>query len=533
MRALLRICAVSLLIESTVSLNHANFIGDGNNNAEALEDRIDNASSPNFMEMPEGLFEFFAPLPPLPPPPTYKPSKKPTPPPVPTPNSPPIPAGRFSSPVAKPAPALNPEEAGQPRHPPTFVPIPVPVGRFPPQTIGSPTPPVSSSNHDQPPTFVAPRHSPPPIHIEPDIESRVASYTAEWGNSLDKCQYVVPTVILTCMNGGFIEMTEPKNVKCTRVGNDQIECTQRALDSDSSVEFDCSGTRTEHLMSTATVSSSVAKNCLNGGKAVKFLTLSRKCLDHIDVNPTCTGGIPWVQDDATYCASPVVCSQPGTCNDLPLEPITMSNTNTDARCSHSIPSKNMQDHAFHASSLASITQVDWRISGQKRGCLWKSPPLLMRCQDGGKLEFMENYPFCIHVPERNMAQCQSFAPYSPEKEESIEIVVKCTGKSENQLVLSAEIPSEHLEVECDAAGTIIQSIMLSRGCGEYGTDRFTLINHPSFCDAEEQIFAADDNHAHCFVGDACIIDEGCNNIHLAPLIASTESDAVEKCTFAV
>jgi len=155
----------------------------------------------------------------------------------------------------------------------------------------------------------------------------------------------------------------------------------------------------------------------------------------------------------------------------------------------------------------------------------------MRCQDGGKLELMENYPFCSVLPEENMVQCQSFAPFSIAKEESIGIFVKCTGKIENQLVLSTEIPSQNLEVECDHEGTIIQSIMLSSGCGEYGTDEFTLINHPSFCRAEEQVYTADDTHSHCFVGDTCMFDEGCNNIQLAPIIANTGSNDVKKCAY--
>mmetsp|Transcript_751 Transcript_751/g.1584 ORF Transcript_751/g.1584 Transcript_751/m.1584 type:complete len:532 (-) Transcript_751:287-1882(-) len=531
MKALFRLYVVSLVLESTVSLNHANFFGDGKDDKETVEDGL---GVPDFM-MPEGLFEFFAPLPH---PPTHKPTQEPTHEPtvqptafpVPTPK---IPAGRFPSPIA--SPTANPATSGKLKHPPTSVPAPIPAAQFPQQNVASPTPPVAYNNQKHPPTFASyPHPHPPPTKpVESKIETRVTSYVADWGSNLDNCEYVVPTVVFTCMDGGSIEMTESKNAKCAKLSNDRVECTQNGFHSDPSIGFECSGITNEHLMSTATVGSSIATKCQNGGKAVKFLSLRRKCLGHIDINPTCTGGIPWMQEGVAYCASPAVCSQYGICTDLTLESITMSNTNKGASCSRLVPTKNIQENPSHGCSLASITQVDWRISGQKRGCLWKSPPLLLRCQDGGKLEFMENYPFCFHVPERNMAQCQTFAPYSAEKEESIEIRVKCTGESENQLVLSAEIPSEHLEVECNAQGTIIQSIMLSRGCGEYGTDRFTLINHPSFCDAQDQIFAVDDNHAYCFVGDTCIFDDGCNNIHLAPLIVSTDSDAVEKCTFVV
>ena len=130
-----------------------------------------------------------------------------------------------------------------------------------------------------------------------------------------------------------------------------------------------------------------------------------------------------------------------------------------------------------------------------------------------------------------IAKCESFAPYSTESEESIDLTVKCSGKSESQLVLSVEVLTTEVQAICGADGTIIQSILLSRGCGEVGSEEFFLVNHPSYCDSEDQVFAVDEWHAHCFVGNTCIDERGCHTMQIPMLTADTGSGPHERCTY--
>jgi hypothetical protein len=493
MMVLLRVHVLSLLVGSVSSLNHGNFIGDGNVDGVAPD-----------MPPLEDFFHYFTPLPPVPTTPspvipTNRPTKEPTPSPVITPTRPPVPAGRFPTPVAKPVPAPYNIQ----HQPPTFLPHPY------------------SNEH--------------PVEPQHKVETRIASYNAEWGSDVNYCDHVIPNVFFNCHGGGVIGIKEKTNAKCTRVGNDRVQCTQEDVDTDSSIEFTCSGVEKVHLMSTATVGPNLVTNCARDGNVVKYLTLGRACTDFTDTNPTCDGGMPVKQNDVSYCATPTVCTGQDTCSELKLEPLAMSNTNTKFACSRVDPDQDLQFHSFYESYLSSLSVIDWRISGQKRGCLWKSAPLLIRCEGGGILEFEEDYPFCSMINEGKdiMGQCQSFAPYSSGSEESIRLSVTCTGNSESQLNLSIEIPSQDLNVQCDSEGTIIQSVMLSRGCGEVGTDEFTLVNHPSFCDAEEQVFTVDDNHAHCFVGNTCLSNNGCSNMQLPHLTADTGSGPIGKCTYVV
>jgi hypothetical protein len=486
---LLRVHVLSLLVGSVLSLNHGNFIGGGNGDGVA----------PEFPAWDDYYHYFPVPTTPSPVTPTKSPTNEPTPSPVITPTRPPVPAGRFPTPVAK----------------PTFHPI------------NEHTP--YDSQH-QPPTY---RHPvAPPQH---KAETRIASYSAEWGSDVNYCDHVIPNVFFKCHEGGVIGIKEKTNAKCTKVGNDRVQCTQEDVDIDSTIEFTCSGVEQVHLMATATVGPNLVTNCAKDGNVVKYVTLSRDCTDFIDTNPACDGGIPIKQGDISYCVSPALCTGQYTCSEIKLGPLAMSNTNKNSKCSRVDPDQDLQYHSYHESYLSSLTVIDWRISGQKRGCLWKSAPLLIRCEGGGKLEFEEYYPFCAMLNEGPdvFAQCQSFAPYSSESEESINLSVTCTGNSESQLNLSVEIPSQDLDAQCDSEGTIIQSVMLSRGCGEIGTDGFTLVNHPSFCDAEDQVFAVDDDHAHCFVGNTCLSNDGCASMQLPRLSADTESGPIGKCTYVV
>lgn len=493
---LFRVNVLSLLVGSVLSLNHGNFIGDGNGDAGTSD-----------ILSAEEFFRFNAALYPVSPPPSQRPTPSPT---VFSPTSPPIPAGRFPSPVSK--PTLEPGTA------------PVSGGRW------SPT---SNNIQRSPPTFArnpGSNKGPPVTAAQQKVETRIASYKAEWGSDVQNCQDASPSVFFNCHDGGKIGLKSSENAKCTRVRDDRVQCAQNQIDSDSLIEFTCSGIRKNHLMSTAMTSSNLVTNCKKDGNIVEYLTMSRKCTEFEDTTPKCNRGITWNQGDVAYCASPKMCSGQTYCSELNLEPLAMSNTNIDLRCSRVDPDQDLQFRSFDKSYLSSISSIDWRISGKKRGCSWDPSPLLLRCEDGGRLEFEEDYKFCSI--EDNTGQCKSIAP--EESERTISLSVKCIGESESQLTLSVEMPpTNNKNTECVFEGTIIQSVMLSRKCREPGSAEFNLVNNMSFCDDEEQIYEVDDNQTHCFVGSTCSSDDGCGNMQLPHLVANTGSGSMEHCTYIV
>jgi hypothetical protein len=96
-----------------------------------------------------------------------------------------------------------------------------------------------------------------------------------------------------------------------------------------------------------------------------------------------------------------------------------------------------------------------------------------------------------------------------------------------------EIPSEYLNSRCKPDGLAVQSIMLSRGCGAYGTSEFEFINDEKFCNYPDQVFNVDDGRSYCFAGDTCQHPNGCDKIQIAPISADTGTDAVGHCIYAV
>jgi hypothetical protein len=158
---------------------------------------------------------------------------------------------------------------------------------------------------------------------------------------------------------------------------------------------------------------------------------------------------------------------------------------------------------------------------------------MLMCENGGQLDFLESYSFCQNYPEDNMAMCQSFAPYSTENEETKGLLVSCSGVNEDQLILSVEIPSDYLDVRCAPDGIAIQSVMLSRGCGKFGTDEFEFKNDKRFCDSADQVFEVDEQRSYCFVGETCTVPGGCDKLHLPMVSADTAGDTVGHCIYAV
>ena len=479
----LRVTVLLLLIGNAVSWS--NFFGGGNYDVETSDPEIVDNYADFFSNVPPNLLGL----------PTEKPTPVPTPEPTPYPTLEPTP---------------TPEPTPKPTKAPTGpTPKPIKAGRFP-------TP-------QMPPT-------PPPTEGFP-VDTRTTLYSAEWGADTNNCsgEDALPNVFFYCHEGGLINLVGFTAAICTKVGFDRIQCTQETPDVDATISFQCSGIRNTHLMATAEVGPNVVSHCEPHGNHVKFLNLSRHCDNHVDVNRHCNGGMPYEQDGMYYCVAPVMCTDDYSCPELKLHPLAMTNTNKDMSCSYPASFQLTMEHEFRQSYLTSYTDIDWRISGHLRGCSWTSPPLLIKCENGGHLEFEEDYPFCKMLPG-NIAECESFAPESPLSEESVQLSVQCAGVSESQLILSVESLSETVDAECGPGGSIIQSVMLQRKCGGPGVPPF-FINHPTFCDAEEQVFSVDDKHSHCFVGNTCSYPQGCSAMSIPTLSADTGSGPYGFCTF--
>ena len=440
-------------------------------------------------------------------------------------------------PEVKPTPPTKPDLP--PTNPPQNVaPIPHPNLRPTVQPVPQPVPQPQPTVDNKPSTpYTPPVQYPSPPSVT--IETRSASYVGEWGAATESCEYLSPNVFFNCHDGGILTVFDTVNAICKKLSDDFIQCRQEELWFDSYVEFQCTGIKRSHLMVTANVGPSPAWNCLKDGNAVKYLTLSRTCYDqngyeYLDKHPKCGTGKPYTQADTDYCASAAVCKFQGdACYKLDLESVTMTNDSKDLKCSKSDITRDLQHYNFVASHLRSVNQVDWRFSGMGRGCQWESSPLILKCANGGQIDFLATYPFCRKYPENNMAMCQSFAPYSVENEETAGLLVSCTGKNEDQLILSVEIPSEYLNSRCKPDGLAVQSIMLSRGCGAYGTSEFEFINDKKFCNSPDQVFDLEDGRTYCFAGDTCQHPNGCDKVQIAPISADTGTDTVGHCIYAV
>lgn len=530
---------LATLLQPVLSINHQML-------TDMQQDKLPesgNSAKPGVDTGGSSFFDttFFAPLPTKPP--TAKPTNAPTPPkPTQTPQ-----------PVVQPTRVPTKPQSSPPKpvNPPTFPPAPVPVLPAPtvppttttlppvPKPISPPIYPDPSIGYHEPAPYAAPKPITYPTQPQVKIDTRTSSYKAEWGAATKQCEYLSPNVFFSCHDGGIITVFSTVNAVCRKLSDDYIQCRQKELWFDSYAEFTCTGIKHSHLMVTANVGPSPAWNCAKDGNAVKYLTISRTCYDSygyevLDKQPACEVGQPWSQGDVEYCASAAVCKYKGEqCKTLELGSVTMGHRGKDLSCSRVDLTRDLQNYGFRESFLRSVNQVDWRFSGMGRGCQWEASPLLLRCENGGQLDFLESYKFCQKYPEDNMAVCHSFAPFSTANEETKEILVSCTGKNEDQLILTVEIPSEDLDVRCKPEGIAIQSIMLSRGCGKFGTTSFGFKNDAEFCVDPTQLFVLDENRSYCFVGDTCKHPSGCDNLQLPVVSADTGTDDVGHCIYAV
>lgn len=353
------------------------------------------------------------------------------------------------------------------------------------------------------------------------------------------CEYEDPQVFFNCHEGGLIKLVKAANAVCKNLSDDYLRCGQTHHDDDAYIEFTCTGIKSEHLYVSASVGPSKLTECSNDGSAVILLTLNRYCYGqdgeiYWDGQAQCEDGEPWTRNSIDFCASPAVCTTGvSPCDELDMGSVTIVNVNENIQCSLLDKDHDLQQYEFKTSVLSSLNLVDWRFSGKGRGCLWTPSSLMLRCEGGGTLSFLEDYHFCTIVPEDNIAICDSFAPESTSKEEAIGLMVSCSGKKPYDLFLAVEIPSEVLDVSCDPHGTVIQSIMIARACGEYKTPEFEFVNEEGFCVDPEQVFVLDDDRSYCYVGDTCTFEEGCYVLQLPSVVATTATHLGGYCTYAV
>jgi hypothetical protein len=439
-----------------------------------------------------------------------------------------------------------------PAIPPTFSPtsdaeVAVPTAPMTTQPVLQPTQAAPSPYHGPQPVAYSesPPPYPPPVptdnHTKPPIkiETRTAKYIAVWGAATEYCEYLSSNVFFSCHDGGIITIFDTVNAECRKLSDDYLQCEQKELWFDSYVEFTCSGIKGSHVMATANVGPSSARNCTENGSAIKYLTISRTCYDDDgyeiqDRQHNCDAGQPLLHGDIEYCTSTSFCLDKGEyCKALEVGSVTMSHIEKDHKCSRVDLDLDLQHYPFREAHLRSVNQIDWKFSGKGRGCQWEASPLVLRCENGGQIDFLEPYEFCQSFPEDNVAACQSFAPFSSATEESKELLVSCTGKNEEQLVLAVEIPFEDMDVMCTPQGFAIQSIMLSRGCGELDTENFGFKNDPIFCNDPSQLFVIDEYKSYCFAGDTCQYAGGCENLQLPVVSAHTGMDDFGQCIYVV
>jgi hypothetical protein len=511
MRLIGSIFILVIQFQHVSTLNHGAFLGGTTGQQEVTTSDDGQVFSGPFFDP-----SFFTPLPP---PPAY-PSV-----PVPVP---------ITTTYPKPTPTQSPTDK-------YAVPTPYPIHTPVPTTayIAPTHPPTKTPTTSYSTTKPTEAQPSSPTSVPIKILTRTATYTAQWGIDVGGCSYGDNHIFFYCHDGGLIKLVEASNAVCKNLSDDYLSCEQTDLAIDAYIEFTCTGIKSEHTMATASLGPSKATGCSNDGNAVKFVTLNRHCHGedgkiYWEGQVLCDDGELWTRNGIDFCASPAVCTASSSpCVELEMGSVTIVNVNENLQCSVLEKDLDLQLYEFKTSALASLNLVDWRFSGQGRGCHWTPSSLMLRCEGGGTLEFLEDYPFCTIIPEDNIAICDSFAPFTTANEEAVGLLVSCSGKNEDQLVLAVEIPSEVLEVDCAPSGLVIQSVMLARACGDYETPEFEFVNDEGFCHDPEQLFVVDDLRSYCFVGDTCEFEEGCYQLQLPSVTANTGTSLVGDCTYAV
>lgn len=139
---------------------------------------------------------------------------------------------------------------------------------------------------------------------------------------------------------------------------------------------------------------------------------------------------------------------------------------------------------------------------------------------------IQQVPFCVATGAGDTVVCTNPNPESAEGRIIVELDFWCFGDDVEQLILDARtLEVDTSEFVCQPGGLIVQGLDVSRGCGDFNTNTFTLIKTPSFCKDLSQ-FRED----ICFAGFSCPAgNTDCLDVSVDPVSADSSSLVVGAC----
>ena len=163
------------------------------------------------------------------------------------------------------------------------------------------------------------------------------------------------------------------NAECEILSQDVAKCSQIEPDSDSIIDFSCSGYTAAQMAANARTLRSEAINCIDfdgleyGGDVVVAGSLGRFCEDlstkelYLEKAFTCEEGIAGsMGGDDRFCGSPNSCK--GVDCKIPVAPISITAYTQDLACSTPDVDADLTGYEFVPSSLASLHVLEWTFS---------------------------------------------------------------------------------------------------------------------------------------------------------------------------
>lgn len=444
-------------------------------------------------------------------------------------------------------------------------PVPVPVTTPMPVTT-----PIPASPMTQHPTSVpTERPTPVPTELPTDVPEedrtdgsdgtvtvpRTSRHQFQWGTIYEGCDYDTPPAVIKCDDGGILTILEMTRCTCDQLSLDYIQCfVDAAEDDDAIVAYTCTGTSSDHLTSTAEIFPSIATECgMNypregetgptgkGGNVVVFGTLGRYCTDPttgtamvLENQYTCTEGIPTPDssNQALFCAAGDLCLTSCTdshCScDTDVDGIVISNPDSIDECSVIETGTGYDGFEYSPANLASYNVMEWTYSDAAMNCDWSVPDLTLACSNGGTVRMATDYTFCTELND-GTATCTNPDPDSREARVSLDIHAWCIGTSEDQLELTASLPSlSNVNAFCIEGGLAVQGIRLARACGAFGSDDFELLTNSNFCVDGPELHTSSNL---CWGGDECQ-QETCTTVTVPSILVSAIGQQYTNCIYA-
>lgn len=437
--------------------------------------------------------------------------------------------------------------------PPSATPPPYPAPTYPPQPAPTHAPQPAPTYAPQPAPTHPPNPSPlpspthPPVFPQPDAtpevtwDTRTAFYQFQWGSVTDGCRFKAPSTILKCLDGGILLMQEQANADCESLALDVVKCAQIDQGTDAIVDFQCVGNTVMHLTANARTLPSEATECnaFNGadfgGTAATAASLGRFCRDSDTGEVTLKNTYSCGEGEDNFLDGNQFCSSRSQCTGMDcrafIEPVEITSLDESPDCSTPEIHRDLTDFNFNPSSLVSFNVISWTFSDMAFSCDWIVPDIEISCRNGGFPRLVKDVPFC-HTPVGSQTiVCTNPDPTSADGRIIIELEFWCFGNTAEQLVLDARTQDiDTTEFMCDPEGLMVHGLEIARGCGQFDSDAFTLVNSPSFCSDPEQF-----HQEICFSGFSCPEDGGeCtgNDISIESVGVDTSDLVVGSCIYA-